>query len=61
MVSTMKGEAEGHAKWGLMPPWNQVYYAGNILVAVNGTGLCFSDYLKIFSTNEAGLLHHVAF
>lgn len=27
----------------------------------NGTGLCFSDYLKFSSTNEAGLLHHVAF
>lgn len=27
----------------------------------NGTGLCFFDYLKFSSTNEAGLLHHVAF
>lgn len=43
MVSAMKGEAERHTKWGLMPPWNQVHYAGNILVAM----LMGQDYVSL--------------
>lgn len=59
----MKGETEGHAKWSWMPPWNQVYYAENILVAM----LMGQDYISLFKIFQhkwgsvVVLLHHGAF
>lgn len=41
-----EGETEGQAKWSPVPPWNQVYYAKNILVAM----LMARDYFSLFKT-----------
>lgn len=42
----MEGETEGQAKWSPVPPWNQVYYAKNILVAM----LMARDYFSLFKS-----------
>lgn len=63
MALAMKGETEGQAKWSPVLPWNQVYYAKNILVAM----LMVQDYFSLFKNFQhkwggvEWLLHHVAF
>lgn len=42
MALAMKGETEGRAKWGLMPPWNRLLCWEHTCCYANGTGLYFS-------------------
>lgn len=46
IAMAMEGETEGQAKWSPVPPWNQAYYAKNILVAM----LMARDYFSLFKT-----------